>query len=93
MDAADNVGNAIEDISKGDQVVYSLDGANQQFTAVDDIAFGFKVAVKDIPAQDPIVKYGQTTGIASRAIAAGECVHIHNVEGKRGRGDLQGGKS
>ena len=36
---------------------------------------------------DEIVKYGQVIGHASKAIAVGEHVHVHNVESARGRGD------
>jgi altronate dehydratase small subunit len=41
-----------------------------------------------IDARALIHKYGQMIGRASAAIAAGEHVHVHNVEGVRGRGDL-----
>ena len=32
-------------------------------------------------------KYGEVIGAATRDIRVGEHVHVHNVEGKRGRGD------
>jgi altronate hydrolase len=44
-----------------------------------DIPAGHKVALKEIPAGAPIVKFGQTIGYASEHIAAGEWVHVHNV--------------
>jgi altronate dehydratase small subunit len=88
MSASDNVGNAIEDIVKGDTVAYEVDGERRQFTALADIPFGFKAAVKDIALGGDIVKYKETVGRAAKPIRVGECVHIHNVEGKRGRGDL-----
>ncbi|MES9994710.1 SAF domain-containing protein [Desulfovibrio aminophilus] len=93
MSAVDNVGNAIEDITKGDTVSYTLDGKPHTFTAVDDIPFGFKAAVKDIASGGDILKYKEVIGKAAKAIRAGECVHIHNVEGKRGRGDISEGKA
>lgn len=88
LNQADNVGNAIEDISKGDLVAYYLDDVEHTLTAASDVPFGFKAALRDIPAGSPIIKYKETIGLASRAIEAGECVHVHNVEGKRCRGDL-----
>lgn len=93
MSARDNVGNAIEDIAKGDEVAYEVEGARHTFTAVDDIPFGFKAAVKAIAAGGDIVKYKEVVGRAAQAIRVGECVHIHNVEGKRGRGDIAEGKA
>ena len=93
MNAHDNVGNAVEDISKGDEVAYEVEGVRHTFTAVGDVPFGFKVAVKPIEAGGDITKYKEVIGRAAVAIQAGECVHIHNVEGKRGRGDIAGGKA
>jgi hypothetical protein len=52
------------------------------------IPAGHKIALHSIAAGDLIRKYGQTIGRAGVAIAPGEHVHVHNVEGTRGRGDL-----
>ena len=91
MSPYDNVGNAIEDISTGDEVVYVLDGKEHRFAATADVPFAFKIATAPIAAQGDIIKYGELIGRAARAIVQGERVHIHNVEGKRGRGDCRGG--
>ncbi len=93
MSAHDNVGNAVEDIARGDEVAYDVEGVRHTFTAVGDVPFGFKVAIKPIPAGGDIVKYKEVIGRAAVTIQAGECVHIHNVEGKRGRGDIEGSKA
>jgi altronate hydrolase len=44
------------------------------------IRLGHKVALQAIAAGEPIRKYGQIIGFAARAIAAGEHVHVHNVQ-------------
>lgn len=88
---SDNVANAVADIEKGDDFACDIDGRAITLKALENIPFGFKAALRDIPAGGDILKYEQVIGKASRAIKAGECVHIHNVEGTRGRGD-QGGK-
>lgn len=93
MSSADNVGNAIEDISSGDEVTYTVEGNTFTFTAQDEVSFGFKAAVRDIPAGGDIIKYKEIIGRAAVDIKAGSCVHIHNVEGKRGRGDIPGGQA
>lgn len=87
MHASDNVANAVEDIFKGDTVSVVAEGAQHTLTAKEEVPFGFKIAVKDIAPGGVILKYTQIIGRASKAIAAGECVHIHNIEGSRGRGD------
>ncbi len=93
MSPEDNVGNAIEDITPGDTVSYTTGGKSFTFTACADIPFGFKAAVRDIPAGGDIIKYKEVVGRAAVDIKTGECVHIHNVEGKRGRGDMAGGQA
>jgi altronate hydrolase len=40
---------------------------------------GHKVALRDIPADAPVRKYGQTIGFATEDIPAGSHVHVHNV--------------
>ena len=56
-------------------------------TLADPIPFGHKFALRPIPAGGPVVKYGETVGLATEDIAAGQHVHVHNVEGIKGRGD------
>ena len=52
------------------------------------IPAGHKIALRAIARGESILKYGQVMGRATEAIGAGEHVHVHNVEGLRGRGDL-----
>ncbi len=44
------------------------------------IKMGHKFAVHAIKEGDPVLKYGQVIGFASRNIAPGEHVHVHNVK-------------
>jgi len=47
------------------------------------IPFGHKVALRDIPAEAAVIKYGEVIGKATQAIAAGRHVHVHNVVSAR----------
>ena len=81
----DNVGTALQDLKKGDTFQIILDGkVIGEDTAKTEIPFGFKAALGNIPAGTDIVKYAH----ASIDIQSGELVHVHNIEGTRGRGDL-----
>jgi altronate hydrolase len=40
---------------------------------------GHKIAIRDIPQESPVYKFGWPIGLASQAIAAGEHVHSHNL--------------
>ena len=43
------------------------------------VPLGHKLARHPIPAGAKIIKYGASIGSATRAIAAGEWVHLHNL--------------
>src|SRR5262245_2094611 len=43
------------------------------------IGLGHKIALRPIRKGEPIYKYGQVIGFASRDVAPGELVHVHNV--------------
>jgi len=47
------------------------------------VPMGHKVAVRAIAAGQAIRKFGQIIGFATRAVAAGEHVHVHNVRVER----------
>lgn len=84
IDAADNVGVAIESIKKGDTISY-LDMTKKQvdIKAAEDISIYHKFALCNIPQGQPVVKYGQHIGVAAADIKQGEHVHEHNVKSVR----------
>tara|TARA_B100000131_G_scaffold231864_1_gene223686 strand:+ start:498 stop:2003 length:1506 start_codon:yes stop_codon:yes gene_type:complete len=53
---------------------------DQKISTIDPIPFGHKVCLKEINKGDPIVKYDQIIGFASKNIKPGEHVHTHNLE-------------
>ena len=82
----DNVATAVQALAPGDRVELEFVGS---VTIGEPIAFGHKFAVTAIKAGADVVKYGHSIGQAIRPIQAGEHVHVHNVAGRRGRGDLR----
>ncbi len=85
----DNVAVVLEDVAEGDAVTAASRQKSTSLVARQAIPFGHKVALEGIPAGASVYKYGEVIGKASHSIEAGEHVHIHNIEGNRGRGDLQ----
>ena len=85
----DNVANALEEVLAGQEIEATLGKERISFHAIERIPFGFKMAVTDIARGEPVVKYGEMIGKASQGIRKGALVHIHNLEGARGRGDLR----
>ena len=64
-------------------------GASFVLRLLSDIPYGHKVALRDIHVGEDIVKYGESLGEATHEITAGEHVHVHNLDSKRGRGDKE----
>lgn len=91
LSGKDNVATLLEDAAPGTEVLIRLGKETGAVDARESIPFGFKIAVTDIARGAAIIKYGETIGIASRDIKKGEMVHVHNLEGARGRGDLTKG--
>ncbi len=69
---SDTVAVALQALKAG-QVI---DGIEVQ----ENIAKGHKLARKDIAKGDSVVKYAQSIGVASEAIACGSHVHSHNLD-------------
>ncbi|HEX3464312.1 MAG TPA: UxaA family hydrolase [Candidatus Elarobacter sp.] len=80
----DDVAVALRPLAPGTVVRFGGPG----LTVASEIPTGHKFATRAIADGALIRKYGQVIGRASAAIRAGEHVHVHNVEGTRGRGDL-----
>ena len=92
MSEIDNVATLLQNIESGEKVQYVLNGQKKEITAKQAIPFGHKIAIKSVQPAEHIVKYGQVIGAASIEITPGEHVHVHNIEGIRGRGDKAKGE-
>lgn len=90
-DADDTVATALRQLAPGERVRVAIGAAEAvlELELRDAVPFGHKFALRDMPAGDKVIKYGETIGLASVPIMRGEHVHLHNVEGLRGRGDLR----
>lgn len=68
---SDNLVVAVDPIAPGAQI--------HGVTARERVPRGHKMAIAAISAGDPILKFGQIIGFASRPVEAGEWLHEHNV--------------
>jgi len=73
LNKSDNVVVARTDIAAGTEI------AEEKITCRDKIGFGHKVAVSAIKSGQPVIKYGQIIGFASKDVQPGEHVHSHNL--------------
>jgi len=87
VDAKDNVATALRPLEQGTSVHLETEDKSLDIVLRQAVPMGHKFALKDIEPGEPIIKYGETIGRATRKIMKGEHTHVHNVEGLRGRGD------
>ncbi len=75
LDERDNVGVALADLPAGRPIRSSAG----PLTPDRDIPLGHKIALRDIPQDQKVYKYGAPIGSAKSPIAAGQHVHTHNL--------------
>jgi altronate dehydratase small subunit len=87
MKSVDNVCTVVETVEAFTDVSTKIDGKTVTISVSERIPFGHKFAIKPIKTGDPVIKYGETIGLATKEIRTGQHVHVHNLESCRGRGD------
>jgi len=76
LHALDNVGIVISNLKKGEEININ----EETISVVSDITFGHKIALKNVPVGDKIIKYGVPIGVSTLQIESGAHVHVHNIE-------------
>ncbi|MDR1875499.1 MAG: UxaA family hydrolase [Synergistaceae bacterium] len=85
--AKDDVATLVRDAAEGEAVTVRRGSDSLELTAVTAIPAGHKIALRDFKKGENVIKYGSVIGAASEDIPKGAHVHVHNLEGLRGRGD------
>ena len=84
----DNVATALTKLAAGEVIQMEMNDHTLSVTLLDTIPFGHKFSLTRIKSDSPVTKYGEKIGEATADIQPGQHVHVHNVGGTRGRGDL-----
>jgi (2R)-sulfolactate sulfo-lyase subunit alpha len=82
---SDTVGVMTVDVKKG-QTLSGWNMATDETLAAkaaEDIPLGHKIALAAAPKGEPIIKYDESIGVASRPIKKGQHVHTHNLKTTR----------
>ena len=80
----DDVAVAVRDVSPGPVVVAYLDSDDRvTLTALEPVALGHKIAVRDLETDCDVTEYGACIGRTLRPVRQGELVHIHNLRSVR----------
>jgi hypothetical protein len=73
----DNVATMIDDAAAG--FIELVGAAQGHIVAAENISRGHKVALRDLAANEPVMKYGVRIGHATQPIPRGAWVHLHNL--------------
>ena len=76
----DNVAVALRTLGIGD---FAMAKGIVGFPTLEEIPASHKIALRDIPKGEEIIKYGEIVAVSTRDIKKGEWVHTHNLESKR----------
>jgi altronate dehydratase small subunit len=82
LDDADHVATALRPVSAGETISVGGPGGLLEIIAAETVPLCHKIAVKAVKSNEAVYKYGEFIGEATRTIAPGEHVHIHNIRGR-----------
>jgi (2R)-sulfolactate sulfo-lyase subunit alpha len=85
-DEGDSVGVVVvEGVKAGQQLVGWIMDQDREIKvgARSDIPIGHKLAIRELAANETVVKYGVDIGRAVAPIKVGEHAHVHNIKTKR----------
>ena len=75
----------VEGVKAGEELTgWIMEGDKEiRVRARNDIPIGHKLAIRDLKANDTVIKYGVDIGRSMAPIAVGEHAHVHNIKTKR----------
>lgn len=75
----------VEGVRAGEELTgWIMEGDKEiRVRARNDIPIGHKLAIRDLKANDTVIKYGVDIGRSMAPIAVGEHAHVHNIKTKR----------
>jgi hypothetical protein len=89
----DNVATLLDDAAAG--AIDILGAKPQEIRSLEKIERGHKIALRDIAANDAVIKFGVRIGHATHSIRRGNWVHLHNLasdlDARSGSLDLHSG--
>jgi len=85
-DENDSVGVVVvEGLKAGDELTGWIMDQDKEIKvrARSDIPIGHKLAIRELKANDTVIKYSVDIGRSTAPIAVGEHAHVHNIKTKR----------
>lgn len=75
----DNVATLLESTGAGPVRLLGSTAADRPLAATESVHAGHKIALADLPAGAPVVKFGAPIGHTTQPIRRGAWVHLHNL--------------
>lgn len=75
----DNVATLVDDAPAGSAVAILGGFTAGPVVAREPVARGHKLALRDLPAEAPVLKFGVRIGHTTASVSAGAWLHLHNL--------------
>lgn len=85
LHAEDSVVVALRDLAAGERLHWRGGGGEGEIALREAVPLGHKISLGALATGAPVLKYGAVIGRCSKAIAAGEHVHVHNIASVRAK--------
>ena len=79
IDEADNVVTCVDEVSEGSEVFYRKGNDILSVTAIENIPYCHKVALKDFAEGEDVIKYGESLGKTNCAVKKGGWLSDKNM--------------
>lgn len=79
IDEADNVVTCVDEVSEGSEVFYRKGNDILSVTAIENIPYCHKVALKDFAEGEDVIKYGESLGKTNCAVKKGDWLSDKNM--------------
>jgi altronate dehydratase small subunit len=86
LDPRDTVATALRPLAPGEAVRIGTPSGRVLLVVREAVPLCHKVALVDLEAGAAVHKYGEPIGELTRAVHAGELIHVHNLRSRRARG-------
>ena len=85
LNDSDNVATAARQVAADEEILVHSPSGSSNLTISEFIDTGHKIALTNIRDGEPIIKFGEVIGEATKEIESGDHVHTHNMKSLHGR--------
>lgn len=79
LNRADNIAVCLHDLPAATEILVKSGQDTFVMKTVEAVNRGHKVAIRDMPKGEKIVKYAEKIGVLTKDVCKGSHIHVHNI--------------